>query len=266
MDQVNSVSDDLALAIEATRRGGRVAFDAFRAAHDVQVKDEGKGIVTEADKAGEEAIIEGLRSRSAHAILGEESGRTEGSSGLYWVVDPIDGTTNFAKDVPLFVVTVALLRGSDVVLGVVHHPLTEETYYAERGKGAYLNDRRIQVSSVADLSAAMLFLDHGYAEADRKRWGTVCQRLGPDCSVRSHGATAMAMSWVAAGFGEAFMCSGDELWDFAAGIVLVEEAGGRLTDWRGEDWDGSNTFILASNGRLHDRLVERVQDLQPGDS
>jgi len=76
----------------------------------------------------------------------------------------------------------------------------------------------------------------------------------------------MAMAWVAAGFGEAFMCSGDELWDFAAGIVLVEEAGGRLTDWRGRDWDGSNTFILASNGRLHNQLVERVQDLQPGNS
>jgi myo-inositol-1(or 4)-monophosphatase len=266
MGRSSSASSDLKLAIEAVQRGGEVAADAFRAVHEVEVKPEGKGIVTEADKASEKAIIDVLRSGSPHAVLGEESGRTGDSSECVWVVDPIDGTTNFAKGVPLYVVTVALLRGSEVILGATYHPTTSETFYAERAKGAYVNGRRMGVSARREGTPAIVFLDHGYHPEDRNRFATVTERLAAHCSLRSLGATALAMAFVACGWGDAFVCSGDEIWDFAAGIVLIQEAGGRLTDWRGERWNGRHSFIFASNGTIHEDILQHLSDLQPRES
>ena len=112
-------------------------------------------------------------------------------------------------------------------------------------------------------AAAVLFLNHGYGAVDRKRYAVLTDRFSTDYSVRTFGPTALELSYLARGCAGGFVCSGDELWDYAAGIVLVEEAGGKMTDWQGRHWDRRNAFILASNGSCHAELVEKIADLQP---
>jgi len=256
------MSPDLRLAIEAARVGGEVAGRAFQGAKQVEAKEGGKGLVTETDKAAEEAIIGVLQSRSSYSIVGEESGRTPGSSDLYWVVDPIDGTTNFARGLPLFVTAIALMRGTDILLGVTYFPVSGQMFYAEEGKGAFVDETAIRVSPRPAEACATFSLDHGYQRDDRKRFATILDRLSTEYSIRTLGATALGVCYVANGTVDAFACSGDELWDFAAGIRIVEEAGGKVTDWTGRPWDGTNSFIFASNGFLHPELLPKLADLQ----
>jgi myo-inositol-1(or 4)-monophosphatase len=204
-----------------------------------------------------------LQANSSYAIMSEETSPDESSRDLSWIVDPIDGTTNFASKIPLFAVSVALLRDQDVILGVILNPMTDECFYAEKGKGAYLNGQPLQVAAKTDPGATILFLNHGYPATDRKRYATLADRLGTTFFVRTFGPTALELCYLARGCAAGFICSGDELWDFAAGIVLVEEAGGKVTDWKGRHWDRSTSFILASNTSCHEELIAQIADLQP---
>jgi myo-inositol-1(or 4)-monophosphatase len=258
-----SLSPDLGLAIKAARCGGEVIADNFTKGGEASIKPDGKGLVTQTDKAAERVIIDIVQAHSAYTIISEETAPDEPPSRLSWIVDPLDGTTNFAHNLPLFAVSIALVHDHEVVLGVIFNPVTKECFYAEKGKGAYLNGQPIKVSPMADPSTTVLFLDHGYRTDDRKRYALVADRFAHRYFLRALGTTALELAYLARGCAGGFICSGDELWDYAAGIVLVEEAGGKVTDWKGHHWDRRNAFILASNGSLHPELIEHIAELQP---
>jgi len=260
---VGSLSPDLKLAIEAARRGGHVIAEKFIKGGNAEVKANGKGLVTQTDRASERAILDTLQAHSAYTIISEESAPNDPPPGLSWIVDPLDGTTNFAHRFPFFAVSIALIHDHNVVLGVIFNPITRECFYAEKGKGAYVNGQPIKVSSKSNRSTTVLFLDHGYRRNDRKRYALTADRLAPRYSLRTLGTTALELAYLARGCAGGFICSGDELWDYAAGVLLVEEAEGKVTDWKGNHWDKRNAFILASNGALHPELIARISELQP---
>jgi myo-inositol-1(or 4)-monophosphatase len=148
-------------------------------------------------------------------------------------------------------------------VGVVYQPLGQKLYYAELGKGAFLNGAPISVSGKSNPAEAILLINHGYRQSDMERCVAVIQRLGPQYETRKFGATALELAWLAQGLADAFLCSGDELWDYAAGMLLIREAGGQVTDWRGHHFNGESSYMCASNGIFHSQLVNAVHDLQP---
>lgn len=255
-------SDDLKLALRAAQAAGSVIAEHFRDAVEAESKDGGKGEVTVTDRAAEAAILGLLRAESEHGILSEEAGGSGDPEVARWVVDPLDGTTNFSRKIPLFCVSIALMRGSRPELGVVLDPVRDDWHAAERGLGCWRNGHRVRVSGKADPATAVIFLQHGYQLPDRERFAEVTRRVAPVSYGRDLGATALELAYVSSGSAEGHVCSGDELWDFAAGMVLVEEAGGRVSDWRGHPWDGEGTYTLITNGHLHGHLVELVESLQ----
>ena len=256
-----SASPELQLAIDAARAAARVIVERYHSAPSTISRKDGKGEVTETDLAAEAAIFDVL-SASPYSVLSEEAGGTTQHSGL-WIVDPVDGTTNFSRRLPQCAVSIGLRVDGVLQLGVIQHPVTGDLFIAERGQGAWRNDQRLQVAETNDPSLAVIYLTHGYAAEHRRRYGQALSRFAETSYPRTFGSTAVELSFVAAGAGDAWVCSGDELWDFAAGMVLVEEAGGRVTDWHGEDWDGESTFTIVSNGAIHDFLIDTVRDLQP---
>ncbi|MBT3346128.1 MAG: inositol monophosphatase [Gemmatimonadetes bacterium] len=257
-----ALSDDLRLAVDAARAAAQVIAERYHAAPStIQRKDGGKGEVTETDLAAEAAIFDVLAA-STHGILSEEAGGSADLSDL-WIVDPVDGTTNFSRRLPLCAVSIGLRVAGQLQLGVILHPVTGDLFLAERGQGAWRNEERMQVAPTSDPSLAVIYLTHGYASEHRARHGQALARFAETSYTRAFGSTAVELSYVAAGCGDAWICSGDELWDFAAGMVLVEEAGGRVSDWHGNDWDGESTFTIVSNGAMHEFLVDTVGDLQP---
>ena len=255
-------SPDLILAITTARAAGAVIAARFAQGGTAERKSGGKGEVTQTDRDAEAVILEALGSASSYEILSEEAGGSLNSDAGLWVVDPLDGTTNFSRGIPLFAVAIALMRGPTVELGVIYHPLTGDCYAAERGAGAWRNNERLSVSQVVDPDLAVLYLTHGYPPADRQRYGTALSRFAPRSYPRSLGSTAVELSFVAAGMGDGWICSGDELWDFTAGMVLVEEAGGRVSDWRGDTWDGHSLYTVITNGAVHNYVIDTIADLQ----
>jgi myo-inositol-1(or 4)-monophosphatase len=259
----DKLSPDLRTAIQAAQAAGEIVRTGFQSEMSPESKGV-KGLVTKYDRLAEQAIVEILQANSGYSVLGEESGLTRTGSDLRWVIDPIDGTANFFRKLPLFAVSIALMKESEVLLGVILNPLTEECFFAEQGRGAFMNGQPIRVSANRDPAKSLIILERGYAEADLERMATLARRLGQKYGVRILGSSALELCTVANGSVDIFICSGDELWDYAAAIPLIREAGGQLTDWRGQPWDPQTPFVLASNGLLHEMLVSELADMQPG--
>lgn len=253
---------DFELAREAARRGADLVRERFGQTLSIQEKADQKGLVTEVDKQAEEVILECLLSRSSHGVLAEESGLSGGSSEALWVIDPLDGTNNFARGLPLFAVSIALVIDFKPLLGVIVNPLTGDEYCALRGEPTLINGETVAVSPRSQHKTPSVLAEYGYAPEHRRRFLELAQRLVNQSDLRSLGTTALELCFVAAGRASAFVCSGDELWDFAAGLVIAEGAGCVATDWRGQHWDGSNRYLLVSHPQWHAWLVETVGDLQ----
>jgi myo-inositol-1(or 4)-monophosphatase len=263
VSQRPAYSPDLSVAIQAAKKAGNLIAERFAAGTVAERKSGGKGEVTDTDRDAETMIMQALREGSGYEILSEEAGGTTNSDAGLWVVDPLDGTTNFSRGIPLFAVSIALMQGPMVQLGVIYHPLTGDCYSAERGGGSWRNEEQLLVSQVTDPELAVLYLTHGYPPPDRARYAAALSRFAPRSYPRSFGSTAAELSFVAAGMGDGWICSGDELWDFTAGMVLVEEAGGRVSDWHGNDWDGESLYTVITNGSMHDYVIDTIRDLQP---
>lgn len=255
-------SSDLQLAITAAQKAGGIIREGYGNIQSITNKEEGKGILTDVDQKSEGIIIKTLQEKSEYAILAEETGDIKGKGDAYWVIDPLDGTTNFSREIPFFCVSIALLKNNQVELGVTLNPMTNECFYAEQGKGAYKNENPIRVSNRSFSKSPVIFISNGYAKEDKRIFAKATDRLSTLCSLRKLGSTALELCYVAQGSVEGFLSSGDELWDYAAGIVLIEEAGGKVTDWKGNKWDNSSSFILASNGLAHEDLLKYTRDLQ----
>lgn len=250
---------ELEAAIEAAEAAGEVLRDGFGRQLNVEYKGETE-LVTEADEKAEQKIREILEETfPAYGILAEESGELEGEADARWIVDPLDGTTNYIHGVPFFSVSIALQRGSEVVLGVVYDPMNEQTYAAERGEGATLNGQIIRVSDTDELIKAVLTTgfstEHEDISADLDVFGKFIRRTR---GVRQLGSAALEACYVAAGRLDGYYRRGLSVWDVAAGSLIIEAAGGKVTDYQGDKLSLQGTEIVASNGFLHPSLVHGI--------
>jgi len=256
------LNTDLNIALEAARAAASVIRDAFEKSVESRVKGHAKGLVTETDLKAEKVILDILSSKSNYGIISEESGLLQKSSGPKWVVDPLDGTNNFARSIPLFAVSIGLMDGNESLLGMIIDPINKKEYYATKGSGAFCNGKKIVHPKFDTAYIPMLFLNHGYAEVDRVKFKELSNRLASDYNILKLGTTAVELCYIASGSVDSFICSGDELWDFAAGIVIAQEAGCIFTDWQGNSWDGKGNHLLISKPEIHEKLVKIIQDVQ----
>ncbi len=223
-------------------------------------------LVTEADRASERLIVERLRTHfPSHGIVAEEGGGHESSSEFRWYVDPLDGTTNFAHGFPVFNVTLALEQAGEIVAGVVFDPTRQELFTAEKGGGAYLNNRRIQVSKAQTLEDSLVAT--GFPSRQRHLNVNIhfyYQLAMITHGVRRAGAAAIDLAYVACGRLDAFWEFGLNPWDMAAGLLLIEEAGGRTSDMRGAPASVQGPHLLAGNGALHEEMVQLFGEIFNG--
>jgi myo-inositol-1(or 4)-monophosphatase len=220
---------------------------------------------TQADLRAEAVVRERLNAaRPEYGFLGEEGGLIEGEDRAHiWIVDPLDGTANFLCGLPLFAVNIALARDGEVIAGVTHVPMLGETFWAETGGGAFLNGRPIRVSSRAGLISALLGVGIPFAGKPRhEQFHAEMERLTPNVSgIRRLGAGAIDMAYVACGRFDAYWEQSVSAWDMAAGIVIVREAGGIVTDTLGGPVDLWGGTMLASSPQIHGDLLEALEPL-----
>jgi myo-inositol-1(or 4)-monophosphatase len=246
----------LETAVEIAREAGTMLSQFFTRRIGYELKGE-FDLVTEADRASEKLIVERLRSRfPSHDIMAEEGGGHDTGSEYCWYVDPLDGTTNFAHGFPFFNVTLALERGGRMVAGVVFDPMRNEMFSAERGGGAYLNGKRIHVSRCGAVEDSLVAT--GFPS--RRRHDNINVHFYYQLGMLSHGvrragAAALDLAYVACGRLDAFWEFGLKPWDQAAGILLVEEAGGRCSDMYGGQTLLTSPTLLADNGAIHEEML-----------
>ncbi len=221
-------------------------------------------LVTEADIAAENLIIDRIRSyHPQHGILAEESGEAvlKGKPSEWkWIIDPLDGTTNYAHGYPCFCVSIALERAGQLEVGVVYDPMRDEMFAAERGRGATLNDRKIRVSTVEQLSGAMLCTGFPYNVRERPDFARDFTKFTMNAqAVRRDGSAALDLAYVACGRFDGFWEDGLSPWDIAAGALLILEARGRITNFNDQPLDIYNEQVLASNGLIHDAMMNLLK-------
>jgi myo-inositol-1(or 4)-monophosphatase len=255
----------LETAIDIAREAGALLATYFERRIPFELKGD-FDLVTEADRASERLVVERLRSHfPSHSIVGEEGGGHEGSSGYRWYVDPLDGTTNFAHGYPVYNVTMGLELDGEMLVGVVFDPNRQEMFSAERGAGAYLNNRRIRVSAAKRLQDSLV--STGFPS--RKRHLDVNihfyhQMAMATHGVRRSGSAAIDLANVACGRLEAFWEFGLNPWDMAAGILLVTEAGGRCTDMKGGPHKLTGPHLLTDNGAVHQEILDLFGEIFRG--
>jgi myo-inositol-1(or 4)-monophosphatase len=253
----------LNFAIQVARDAGNLLVQRLGAA---QITNKGDiDLVTEADIAAEELIIDRIRSHyPLHGILAEESGETiqEGSSRSEWkwIIDPLDGTTNYAHGYPCFCVSIGVEHSGALEIGVVYDPMRNEMFAAERGQGATLNERRIRVSDVEELNRAMMCTGFPYDVRTRPDFARDFTNFTLHAqAVRRDGSAALDLAYVACGRFDGFWEDGLNTWDIAAGALLVSEAGGRITNFENEPLDIYTKKVVASNGRVHDAMLRLLR-------
>jgi len=261
------VSTPTALAkvmIDAARKAGRALARDFGEVAELQVSKKGAAdYVSAADLKAEQTLFEELlRARPGYGFLGEERGMIEGTDKTHtWIVDPLDGTTNFLHAMPHFAINIALKRDGEIVAGVTYNPATSDLFWTERGRGAFMNDRRLRVAARTRFEEAVFatgipFLGHGQHARFLKELHQVSQRVS---GVRRFGAAALDLAWVAAGRFDGFWERDLSPWDLAAGILMVKEAGGVVTDADGGDDPLATGSVCAANTELHSKLLERLK-------
>jgi myo-inositol-1(or 4)-monophosphatase len=250
----------LDFAIQTARDAGRILAERFGRKIEISNKSE-IDLVTESDLASERLIIDRIKTYyPRHSILAEESGASnpdENQSGWRWIIDPLDGTTNYAHGYPCFCVSIALENQGRMEIGVVYDPIRDEMFAAERGQGASLNGRRIAVSQTRSLGSALLCTGFPYDVRERNEFARhFASFIMHAQGVRRDGAAALDLAYVAAGRFDGFWEEGLKPWDVAAGALIIEEAGGRITNYLGGPLDIHKPPVVASNGLIHDQMRE----------
>ena len=253
----------LETAVEAAKQAGRVIAERYPDGRTLTRKGY-RDIVTAADTAAEAIILDLIRSRfPEHKVISEEAGGEGVGNGYTWIVDPLDGTTNYAHHVPIFAVSIGILLEGNFVIGVVHDPLRDQTFTAIRGKGAWFESTPMHVSDAAHLDRAVIGLDWGRSNQAREQVVDYLQRLAPRCrTLRGIGTSALAMAYVAAGWLDAYFHPAIKCWDAAAGELLVLEAGGRCTTLEGHPFCMGSSSCLATNSLVHDCILHAMKAKQ----
>ena len=249
----------LQTAIEVAREAGQMILGSFQAEHAVTFKGH-RDIVTEIDTAVETLVMNAVQDRFPdHTVVSEEMGESVLISEIEsytWVVDPLDGTTNYARRVPVFSVSIGVLKDGQPLIGVIHDPLRDQMFVVERGKGARVNGTPMHVSQVENLSHTVVGLDWTRSNAGRERVLSCLHEVAPRCgTVRVLGSAALGLAYVAAGWLDVYFHLSLKPWDTAAGMLMIAEAGGRCTTVAGEPYYVDSPSFVATNGLVHDDLL-----------
>ncbi len=249
--------------MDAAKAGGKVIADNFDGTFEISSKDTINNLVTEVDKNSETAIIDVIRaSYPEHYILSEEIGALSMDSDYKWIIDPIDGTVNFAHGIPICCVSIGLEYKGELLMGVVYNPMMNELFFAEKGKGAFLNEKPIKVSAKAKLESACLVTGFPYKWVDVGADPIkVFERfIRQGLPVRRLGSAAIDLCWVACGRFDGFWEYNLNPWDIAAGYLIIAEAGGRISNFKGEAYSVYEKQTLATNGRIHEDMLRVINE------
>ena len=247
--------------IEAVHAGAEELKRYFNNDFKTSYKEGINNLVTEADHASEAAILQVIKKKFPdHQVLAEESGEIIQDSNYKWIIDPIDGTINFAHGIPICCVVIAIEKDSEIIMSAVYAPLLNEFYFAEKRSGASLNDKKISVSSEPSVLKSCLVTGFPYTYLNKPNgplevFGRFIRKGIP---VRRLGSAAIDLCWVADGRFDGFYEHKLEAWDSAAGFLIVEEAGGKVTDFTGKNFSPYQPHILATNGKIHEEMLSCI--------
>lgn len=247
------------VGIEAALQAGEILKSGFGTNYSISFKEGRHNLVTEYDHKAEASILSILKKNYSQSdFLAEESGLETSSSDLLWIIDPLDGTVNFAHKIPFFSVSIGLEIQGILQSGIVYQPMTQELFVAERGKGAFLNGQPIHVSSISQLQNAMLSTGFPYNLSDNPFHciDHFIDVLKLGIPIRRLGSAALDLAYTAAGRIEGFFEVGLQPWDVSAGLLLIQEAGGSFSNWRGEAFQlHKREPLFASNGKIHGEMT-----------
>ena len=252
-------SANINVMVKACRKASKPLIRDFGEVEKLQVSLKGPGdFVTNCDKKVEKILINELQiARPNYSILSEEIGEINNDSACKWIIDPIDGTANFLHGIPHFAISVGLEENNEIIAGIIYDPIKDEMFIAEKGNGSYLNNQRMRVSSRSQLKDCVVFTGGPRQNAENKN--TVLKEYNNfssevDTPIRKMGSAALDMAYVAAGRCDGYWQRNLNYWDVAAGIIIVKEAGGFVTDFDGESKYVENKTILATNAKIGDQM------------
>jgi len=254
-------SANINVMVKACRKASKILIRDFGEIENLQVSIKGPGdFVSASDKRVEKILIEELqKARPTYSILSEEIGKINNDDSFKWIIDPIDGTANFLHGIPHFAISVGLEHNKEIICGIIYDPIKDEMFVAEKGNGSYLNNQRIRVSSRSKLKDCVIFTGGPKYEAENKElslkeyYNFSSKVLIP---IRKMGSASLDMAYVAAGRSDGFFQRNLNYWDIAAGIIIVKEAGGYVTDYKGDGDYVENKTILVNNSRVNKEMAE----------
>jgi myo-inositol-1(or 4)-monophosphatase len=245
--------------IQISHEAGEIVREGFGKNFGIEYKTNEANLVTDIDKASEEHIKEFIQKKfPSHSILAEEGGKTQNDSEYLWVIDPIDGTTNFAHGLPIFSISIGVQKKGKTIAGVVYDVMQDITYSTEAGAGAFANSQKIEVSANDNLAHSVLVTGFPYNISDNPENALekFTELTKASRGIRRLGSAAIDFCYVAKGVFDGFWEVYLNPWDICAGKLIVEEAGGNVTGFKGEEIDIYSKRILATNGRIHNRMME----------
>ena len=247
------------IAVKAAKEAGKILLDNFRKPLKVKNKKD-KSLVTEIDLAAERKIVELIKEKYPQDnILSEENEFQTFKSDFRWIIDPLDGTHNYIHSIEIFGTSIALEFKGRMILGVIYLPLIDKLYLAEKDKGAYLNGRRMKVSQRKLENSTMVY-DSSIRYHKKPILGTLEKIVDKVFNIRMLGSSVYHLSYIAEGKIDLDIEFNDKLWDFAAGLLLIEEAGGKATDFQGKKWNSKTKGYIASNGIIHQDVLKIIKE------
>ena len=254
-------SANINVMVKACRKAAKTLIRDFGEIENLQVSIKGPGdFVTASDKKVEKILIDELqKARPNYSILSEEIGKISNDESFKWIIDPIDGTTNFLHGIPHFAISIGLEHDGEIICGIIYDPIKDEMFVAEKGNGSYLNNQRIRVSSRSKLENCIIFtggpkIGVKNRELFLKEYNNVSSKVLT--TIRKLGSASLDMAYVAAGRCDGFWQRNLKYWDIAAGIILVRESGGFVTDFKGEKGYMQNKTILVTNSKINNEMIE----------
>jgi myo-inositol-1(or 4)-monophosphatase len=251
--------------VRAALESGKLMKEFSTRDFEISNKDGINNLVTEVDLASEKLIIGIIReSFPDHYILTEESGDLPKDSNVKWIIDPIDGTVNYANGIPLCCVSIGVEKDGDMIMGAVYNPFMDEFFFAEKGQGATLNNKTIAVSKKIHVADSLLVtgFPYTYVHEENGPLDVFGRFIKAGVPIRRLGSAAIDLCWVACGRVDGFFEHSLNAWDSAAGYLIVEEAGGRVTDFNGDTFSPYNKKIIATNGSIHDELIRWIKNVK----
>jgi len=254
-------SEFLSFSIKIAKEAGRIQMSYFGNISSLEKKSTNIDLVTNADVESENYIIKSIQKQfPTHSIISEENGSISKKKEYTWVIDPLDGTTNFAHNLPIFSVSIGLIKNKEIICGVVYNPAADKCFYAEKKKGAYLNDKKIYISSSTTLSDSLLVTGFPYLHDCRydKSFELFKNFYDKTRGIRRLGAASLDLCFVAMGRFDGYYEYGLKPWDICAGSLILSESGGKVTDWNNEALPLSGERILATNSLIHNEMISEL--------